>query len=191
MIKIPKTQYPVVDVIINRWSPRSFKDQPIAHESLMTLFEAAQWAPSSMNEQPWRYLYAHRGTPEFEAMHDCLLSGNQPWTRNAAVLILSLVEKTFERNGQSNRHAMHDVGMANAMLFTQATTMNIYGHMMGGYDPEKTVALFGLSDKQEVACYIALGYRDEADQLEEPFKTRELTPRSRKPLDTAATRFFL
>lgn len=191
MIKIPQTQYPVNKELVNRWSPRAFRDARISEEQLMTLFEAAQWAPSSMNEQPWRYMYAHRGTPEFDAMHDCLLDGNKPWTLQASVLVLCVAEKTFERNGNANRHAFHDVGMANANLFVQATSMGIFGHILGGYNFEKTARVFNLNEAQEAVCFLALGFLGDANQLDEPFKTRELTPRSRKPLELIATPFLL
>jgi nitroreductase len=191
MTKIAQTQYPVHPLIRNRWSNRAFLDKPIIDDDLMTLFEAASWAPSSMNEQPWRYRFAHRGTPEFQAMHDCLLEGNQPWTKQAAVMILSSAKLRFERNDKPNRHAFHDVGAANALLFMQATEMNIYGHMMGGYDPDKTKALFGLGEDEEAVCFIALGYLGSPDSLEEPFKTREITPRSRKILGDFVSGFQL
>jgi len=191
MIKIPQTQYPVNKDIVNRWSPRAFSDARISEDQLMTLLEAALWAPSSMNEQPWRYVYAHRGTPEFETMHDCLLDGNKPWTLQASVLILCLAEKAFERNGSPNRHAFHDVGMANANLFAQAISMGIYGHMLGGYDFEKTDKVFNLTGSREAVCFLALGFLGDVNKLDEPFKTRELTPRSRKPLEAIATPFSL
>ncbi len=114
------------------------------------LFEAARWAASANNEQPWQYVYAHRGTPAFEQLWNCL----KPWST-------------------------HDVGMANAQLMLQAAQRDIYGHMMAGFDASQTAELLELSEEQRPVCMIALGYLGEADQLEEPYKTRELTPRNR------------
>lgn len=183
MIKIAETRGPVLDLIKERWSARAFSDQKISEADLHTLIEAASWAPSSMNEQPWRYRYAMQGTDTFEQMWDCLSSGNQPWAKQASVLLLSTAKKNFAKNDSPNRHALHDTGMANAFLMLQATQMKIYGHMMGGYDPVKLQEIFHLPEDEEAVCIIALGYLGTPDQLEEPFRSRELTPRSRKSLE--------
>lgn len=183
MIKIADTRLPVIDLIKDRWSARAFSEQTISEEQMHTLLEAASWAPSSMNEQPWRYRYAMRGTHLFDQFWNCLLPGNQPWAKEAAVLLLSSAKKNFERNGSANRHALHDTGMANAFLMLQATDMKIYGHIMGGYDPAKLQELVSFSDDEEAVCLIALGFLGSPEQLEEPFRSRELTPRSRKELD--------
>jgi nitroreductase len=182
MIKIPQTIYPVLDVIKQRWSARSFSEKAITETEMMTLLEAASWASSSMNEQPWSYIYAHKGTVEFEKIGECLAGGNQPWAKNAAVLVLSVVNTHFASNGQENIHAWYDVGSANILLLLQAASMAIYGHEMGGFSREKVQTLFPLPANKDYTCILALGYLDAAEKLIEPFKTRELTPRSRKPL---------
>lgn len=182
-IKIAKTEHPVIDVIKNRWSARSFSDKPISEKEMHTLFEAASWAFSSSNIQPWHFVYAHKEDKEaFDKLHGCLLGGNQPWTKNAAVLMAVLAHKKLE-NGHENKAAKHDVGSANATLMLQATSMNIYGHVMGGFDANKAVETLNINTEvHEPVVFIALGYLDAAEKLEEPFKTRELTPRTRKPL---------
>lgn len=183
-IKIPKTQFPVSEVVKKRWSARAFSSSPINEATLKTLIEAATWAASSNNEQPWLYTYALKAdTERFEKFHSCLLAGNQPWAKNAAVLLLSCVRTTFAANGKPNKSALHDVGGANTTLMLEAIQHNIYGHMMGGYDVEKTKALFELPEGVEPVIFIALGYLDAPETLEEPFKTRELTARSRKKVD--------
>ncbi len=184
-LKEAQTQYSIHPLLRRRWSARAFAPQPIAEETLMTLLEAASWAPSSMNEQPWVYLFAHKGDAAFNLMADCLLPGNR-WAKNAPLLLLSLARKTFATNGKPNRHALHDVGAANVQLLLQAADMDIYGHQMGGFDMEKTLRTFHISDDLEPVCFIALGYLDDPDTLEEPFRTRELTPRSRKPIGAFA-----
>jgi nitroreductase len=181
-MKIATTINPVHPLIRNRWSARAFADKPIERQTLDTLFEAASWAPSSMNEQPWRYYFAMKGEPAFDQMASCLLNGNEPWAKNAAVLILNTCTLRFKRNDKPNRHAMHDTGAANALLLLQAASMNIYGHQMGGYDPQKTIETFQVPPHTEVVCFMALGYIDHPDTLEEPYRTREITPRSRMQL---------
>jgi len=183
MIKTAVTRLPVIDIIKNRWSARAFSDQNLTEVHLLTLIEAASWAPSSINEQPWRYRYGLKGTFAFGQMWDCLMIGNQPWAKDAAAMVLCTAKKTFEKNGKDNRHAMHDTGMANAFLMLQATQMGIYGHIMGGYDPDKIRKTFQLPDDEEDVCIIALGFLGSPEQLEEPFRTREVTPRSRRAVE--------
>lgn len=180
--KIPQTKYPLHELVTNRWSARSFNSQPISEDILHGIFEAASWTASSMNEQPWRYIYAHRDEEAFAQFVSCLLPGNEPWAKNAAVLILSVARTRFVSNDKTNRHALYDTGAANATLMLQATSHGILGHQMGGFDPTKTREVFELPDDVEPAVFIALGYPGSPEELEEPFKTREQTPRSRKPL---------
>jgi len=183
MIKTATTRLPVIDLIKNRWSARAFSAQNLNDEQLLTLIEAASWAPSSMNEQPWRYRYALRGSAAFEQIWACLLPGNQSWARDAAALLLCTVKKNFSSNDAPNRHAMHDTGMANAFLVLQATGMDIYSHIMGGYDPQKVRETYRFDEDEEAVCIIALGYLGSPEQLEEPFRTRETTPRSRRAIE--------
>jgi nitroreductase len=180
--KIPVTIHPVADFIIQRWSPRAFSAQPITPDTLATLLEAASWAPSSMNEQPWVYLYAHRGSAAFQAYFDCLMPGNQFWADRAAVLLVSLARKNFLANDGHNRHALHDVGAATTQLLLQAASQDIYGHIMGGFDMAKAHDSLGIPDKYEIVAFLALGYIEGPETLNEPFRTREITPRSRKAI---------
>ena len=181
--KIAKTKYPVNELIKNRWSARSFSDKPITQELLNQLFEAASWAPSSMNAQPWRYIYAHRTNKEvFNKMAECLTGGNRAWAHGAAVLILSLAKTTLD-SGHKNGAALHDVGGSNVLLMIEAVDNNIYGHLMGGFDIEKTKKEFKLPEELQPIVFIALGYLDDPDKLAEPYKTREITHRTRKELD--------
>jgi nitroreductase len=188
-IKIAQTKNNVIEVIKNRWSARSFSDKPISVTDMETLFEAASWAFSANNAQPWEFIYAHKEDgAAFDKLHGCLMAGNQPWTKNAAVLIAVLAHKKLE-NGHENRAAKHDVGSANASLMLQATSMGIYGHVMGGFDPGKAIETLSINtDVYEPVVFIALGYLDSPEKLDEPFKTRELTPRTRKPLSEIVKR---
>jgi nitroreductase len=180
--KIPTTIFPVADFVTARWSPRAFSAQPVTSSTLHTLLEAASWAPSSMNEQPWVFLYAHRGSVEFQRFFDCLMPGNQAWADRAAVLLVVLARKSFLANGNPNRHAMFDTGAAVTTLLLQAAAHDIYGHILGGFHMAKAHTELGIPDDYEISSFVALGYIESADTLEEPFKARELQPRSRKPL---------
>jgi nitroreductase len=184
LAKKAKTNYPVHELITKRWSARSFSDDPIDSQKIYTLFEAASWAASSMNEQPWRYKFAIRDdTMEFKKFHNCLFPGNKPWSSSAAVIILSLAKKFYSRTGSINKHYFHDVGAANNNLLLQAASMDIYGHMMAGFDEKKTIETFTLPPDLEPVCFIVLGYLDQAEKLEEPYLSRELQERSRKRLE--------
>ncbi|MCR5887286.1 nitroreductase family protein [Hymenobacter sp. J193] len=181
-MKHAPTTYPVHDLIRKRWSPRAFASYPVAPETLNQVFEAASWAASAMNEQPWRYVYAHHADTEaFQKMVDCLLPGNQPWARHAPVLVLALI-KTDLGNGTPNGAALHDLGMANANLMLEATALGLHGHFMGGFDRDKARQAFQLPENLQPVVMLALGYLGEAEQLEEPFLSREKAPRQRKPL---------
>ncbi|GGG51830.1 nitroreductase family protein [Hymenobacter glacieicola] len=181
-MKHAPTTFPVQETIRKRWSPRSFASYPVAPETLQQVFEAASWAASAMNEQPWRYIYAHHANQEaFQKMVDCLLPGNQPWAKNAPVLILALAKTQYD-NGNPNGAALHDLGLANANLILEATALGLHGHFMGGFDAAKTREAFQIPENLQPVTFIALGYLGAAEQLEEPFLSREKAPRQRKPL---------
>lgn len=188
-VKEAQTTFPVHPLIRERWSARSFSGEPIAESDVKTLLEAASWAFSSMNAQPWEYIYAHRSDSEaFQNLWSCLLPGNQPWSDKAAVLMVSLIRKKFD-NGKTNHSALHDLGAANATLMLQATSMGIYGHLMGGFDRAKATELLGIDPEElEPVVFIALGYLDDPGQLSEPFRSRELAPRSRKGVEEFSAR---
>ncbi len=178
-IKQPQTDYDIHPLMQKRWSPRAFSVREITEEQLHELFEAARWAPSSFNEQPWRYVYAHKNTDGFDQLLACLASGNQAWAHSAAVLMVTMYRKTFSKNGKPNPSAPHDLGMANTQLILQAAHRDIYGHYMAGFDKERVRSLLALDEDTEPLCMGALGYLGDPDQLEEPLKKREYTPRSR------------
>jgi nitroreductase len=176
------TTHPVHELIRKRWSPRSYAATPVAPVTLNQVFEAASWAFSAMNAQPWQYIYAHKADAEaFQNILDTLLPGNQPWAKSAPVLIIALAKTNFD-NGQPNGAALHDLGAANATLFLEATALGLHGHVMGGFDKEKVRRDFNLSEGLEPAVVLALGYLGEAEQLEEPFLSREKAARTRKPV---------
>lgn len=181
-IKTANTQFPVIDLIRNRWSPRSFSDKMIAEKDLLTILEAGSWAPSANNTQPWRQVYAFRGTEGFEKIWSALLPGNQPWTKQAAALIVSVGIKELPDSQQKNAYYLHDAGMFHSFMLLQAQSMDIYGHLMAGFDRHQLASLLGLPATEEVVSVMALGYADAPDKLQEPYKTREISPRTRKSL---------
>lgn len=176
----------MLELIKNRWSARSFSDKLIKDNDLNTILEAATWAFSANNAQPWQFVYAHRGSAEFEAIWGCLAGGNQPWCKDAAALVVCISQDVFE-NGKRNDWALHDLGAANATMMLQATEMQIFGHPMAGFDRAKASTLLGLNPETHTPWVImALGYLDSPDKLNDPYKTRELTPRTRKALKEVA-----
>ncbi|MBK9176281.1 MAG: nitroreductase family protein [Flavobacteriales bacterium] len=188
-IKEARTEHDVHPLIRKRFSPRAFSEEPVTETDLLTLFEAAAWAPSAMNEQPWRFRYALRGTRGFEALHDTLSTGNQPWAPNATAMVAISALKHHARNGAPNATRAFDTGMAVGNLLTQATGMGIHGHLIGGFDYAAASGALGLNAAQEeVICLLVLGRLGEAETLAEPYLTRERTPRMRKPLSEIAQR---
>jgi nitroreductase len=183
MEKLAETQYPIHDLLRRRWSPLAFSDRLVEPWKLQSLFEAARWAPSSFNEQPWSFIVATRDYPEeFDRIVSCLSEGNVPWASRAPVLMLSVASTAFKRNGNSNRHALHDVGSAVSNFIVQATTLGLFVHQMAGFDPEKARQLFEIPEKHEAVTAIALGYPGLADGLPQALQDRQNAPRARKPL---------
>ncbi len=182
-IKAAQTQFDVAPFITDRFSPRAISEKSISNEAMNTIFEAASWSASANNEQPWEFYYAHKNTEGFQKIWESLMGGNQPWAKDAAALVVTVARKTFAANGTANGSALHDLGMANATLLLQARALDIFGHPMGGFDREKATEILNLDEDRMPVCVIALGYLGDAEQLIEPFKTRELSPRSRKTVD--------
>lgn len=181
--KIAETQYPIDDLLKQRWSPLAFSEQKVEAEQLGSILEAARWAASSYNEQPWSFIVATKENPrEFERLLSCLAEGNQVWAKNAPVLMITVAKLHFEKNGKENRHAFHDVGQAVSNLAVQATALGIYIHQMAGFDVPKARELYSIPEGYEPVAAVALGYGAEAETLPENLQQRELAPRFRKPV---------
>lgn len=184
--KPAETQYPIHDLIRRRWSPRAFADRAVAPEVLGSLLEAARWAASSNNEQPWHFIVATKEQErEFAALLDCLNASNQTWAKQAPVLMLSVARLTFD-DGKPNRHAWHDVGQAAASLAIQATALGMVVHQMAGFSVEKARHTFGIPDGFEPVAALAVGYQGDPASLPDRLRERELAPRSREPLSAIA-----
>ncbi len=173
-----------LEAIRERWSPTFFSDRPVTGPELRALFEAARWAPSSMNEQPWRFLHATRETPEaFERMESCLVDNNAQWAQHAALLVMVVVGTRFSRNERENRHAWYDAGLASENLLIQASSMGMQGHPMAGFSRSKAIELFGIPEGFETVTMIALGYPGEREDAPEDVVARQKDERSRRPLE--------
>jgi nitroreductase len=183
MEKPAQTAYPIEDVIARRWSPRAFEEKVIEPDKLKRLFEAARWAPSSNNEQPWRFLVATRDNQsEYEKLFGCLSEGNAKWVFRAPVLMLSVASLLFEDNGKPNRHALHDTGMAVENLVLQATALGLQAHQMAGYDVDRARRECQIPTGFEPVAMIAIGYPGDPAILPDYLRERELKPRDRQPI---------
>ena len=183
MEKPAEATHPIHELLRRRWSPVAFSDRRVDPETIGSLLEAARWAPSSFNEQPWSFIIATKDDPaEYERLLSCLIEFNQQWARKAPVLMLTVASLKFARNQKVNRHAFHDVGLAAANLVVQATSLGLVVHQMAGILPDKAREVFGIPEGHEAVTGIALGYSGDAAKLDEKLRRREQAPRSRKPL---------
>jgi nitroreductase len=170
-------------LIHQRWSPRAYSDKEVTAEDLKKLFEAARWAASSSNEQPWRFLVGRRGDETYQKIFNALVEFNQAWAKSAPVLVLSVAKKTFSAKGTANRHNLHDTGAAMANLALQATAIGLHTHSMAGFDNEQMRASFAIPSDYEVGAVTAIGYFGDPDSLPEHLRKQEVSPRQRKPLE--------
>jgi nitroreductase len=181
-VKTAVPDYPILDLIAKRWSPRAFADRPVESEKLRSLFEAARWAASSFNGQPWRFFVSTRDDAEgFEKLASCLNPGNA-WAKKAPVLALSVASLNFEHNNAPNRSAVHDVGLAVGNLSLQAISMGIYLHQMAGFSVDAARQLLGIPDGYVPVAMIAIGYLGDPGTLPDDLQAREMAVRQRKPL---------
>src|SRR5262249_35314372 len=175
--------HPIHELIARRWSPYAFADRPVSEDDLRSLFEAARWAASSYNEQPWRYIVATRANPaEFERLLSCLVEGNQVWARAAPVLALGCTSLYFALNGKPNAAAVHDLGIASASLTLEATARGLYVHQMIGILPDRARELYHIPEGVQPLTGLAIGYAADPGALPEKLRERDLTPRQRKAL---------
>jgi nitroreductase len=177
------TDYPVNELIASRWSPYSFANRAVSDEDLRSLFEAARWAPSSNNEQPWSYIIAKReDADEFGRLLSCLVVFNQVWAKAASVLALSFSRLNFASNNEPNSAAIHDLGLAAGNLVLEATTRGLSVHQMAGILPDRARELYSVPEGYEPKTAIAIGYAGEPIELPEKLRARDSARRPRKPL---------
>jgi len=183
MSKPAPTDHPVHEIIRQRWSPRAFGDKPIPAEVLRSLFEAARWAPSSSNEQPWAFLVASRDETEAHSrILSTLVEFNQTWAKHASLLGIAVSALAFARNGNANRNAFYDTGAAMAYLTMEATARGLFVHQMAGFDPHKAIDVLSIPAGWEPIAAFVVGYSGDPQSLPETLRERELAERTRKPL---------
>jgi nitroreductase len=174
---------PIHPLIADRRSALAFASTSVEPETLASLMEAARWAPSCMNEQPWSFIVATKeNKSDFDRLLGCLVEFNVQWAQNAPVLLLSVAKSTFESTGELNRHALHDVGQAIANLTFQATVLGLMVHQMAGFDVEKARREFSIPQDYEPVAAAAIGYPGYSAELPEKLRKKDASPRTRKPL---------
>lgn len=170
---------PILDVLSQRWSPRAFSPRAVETEKLTTLFEAARWAPSCYNDQPWSFFVTRRGVDaNHEALLSCLMAANQAWAATAPVLILNCVRKNFSHNGKPNRWAFYDLGLAVGNLLSEATHQGLLVHQMAGFDLELAQRALSLPDDHDAVAVMAIGYLGDPATL--PAGVEEKSPAQRE-----------
>ena len=177
------TDHPINTLISHRWSPRAFDPKPVPADVLRSLFEAARWAPSSSNEQPWAYIVATKdNADDFAKLTSVLVEFNANWASHAPVLAIAVSQLAFAKTGAANRNAQYDTGAATALLCVEATARGLFVHQMAGFDPDKARQVFGIPAGWDAIAAVAIGYPGDPAALPQPYKDRELGPRTRKPL---------
>jgi nitroreductase len=182
--KHAKPDYPINELIASRWSPYVFDDRPISEAQLRSLFEAARWAASSYNEQPWQFIVATKNNLEsFDRLLTCLVEPNQGWAKQAPVLALGVVCTEFRRNSKPNPVAIHDLGLAAATLTLEATARGISVHQMSGILPDTAKKTYDIPDGYTAVTALAIGYSGDADKAPEQLGDFDRNPRTRRPQD--------
>ncbi|MEM9022832.1 MAG: nitroreductase family protein [Bacteroidota bacterium] len=174
--------HPILPVLTKRWSGRAYADRDVDEATLNRLFEAARWAASSYNEQPWRFLVTRQGTRAFQRLLDTLFKGNRGWAANAPVLVATFAARYFQRNGQPNAHYWHDLGLAMGNLTLQATELGLNVHQMAGFERFQLAREFGVPDGFAPVTVAAIGYHGQPDDLPDPFGAMEEAAQVRLPL---------
>lgn len=183
MSKWASADYSVHEFVAKRWSPYGFEDRPVLEDDLRSLFEAARWAASSYNEQPWSYIVATKqDAEEFGRLLSCLVEANQEWAKAAPVLALACTSLYFSRNNKPNAAAVHDLGLAAGNLSFEATARGLNVHQMIGIRPDTAREVFQIPEGIQPVTALAIGYAADPGTLPATFKERDLTPRRRKPL---------
>lgn len=173
----------VLPAVLNRWSARAFSDRDVSADDLKRVFEAARWAASSRNEQPWRYFVGRRGSQTYQKIYSTLAPANQVWAGAAPVLIFGVASTKFVHNGSENRVALYDLGAATSYLTLQAAALGLTTHQMAGFDEKKALEVFAIPEGYEAGAVVALGYQGEPSALSnQHLLEMETSPRTRKPL---------
>lgn len=181
--KIAMPDHSIHELLQKRWSPRAFAETAVSSDELCRLFEAARWAASAFNAQPWHFIVAQKeSTEEFQQIVNCLMPGNVPWASKAPVLAISVAQIYNAERERPMAYGWHDTGLAVQNLIVQATSMDLYVHQMAGFDKEKAKETFNIPEHYQAVSALAIGYLGAADELPENYQEGEVKPRDRKPL---------
>lgn len=181
VLKYRKSDYPIDPILLDRWSPRSMSGESLSEEEIFSLFEAARWAPSSYNEQPWRFLYATRGSAEWPLFFDLMIDFNKGWTKNAGLIGVIISHKVFERNKKPSHTHSFDTGAAWMSLAIEGSSRGLVVHGMEGFDYEKAKTVLEIPEDYHVEAMFAVGKRAPVSALPAELQERE-TPSSRKSI---------
>lgn len=182
-----KSSYSILPLFLERNASRAFSKESLAEEELMTLFEAARWAPSCYNNQPWRFVYVKKGDENWQMIFECLVEFNQSWCQYADVLVVVISKGIFERNGKISESASFDTGSAWMSLALEATRRHIIAHGMKGYDTHKLATLLHIKPPFQIEAMIAIGKAGNKEELPEELRKME-TASNRKPLEEMVAR---
>ncbi len=181
------TQTPITEVIANRWSGRAYDaEKAVTQQQIVSMLEAARWAPSCFGDQPWRLIVWDKNTDStaWQQAFDCLVPGNQAWVKDAPILVLVCADTLFAHNQKPNRFAQYDTGAAAENLCLQAQALGLMAHQMGGYDADAARKAFNVPEQYTLMAMISVGHPADVLSLTGEVLARETAPRSRKPLET-------
>ena len=182
-VKEAHPDHTIEAVLAKRWSPYGFAKKDVATEDLLGILEAARWAPSSYNEQPWRYILARRSDlAAFEKLLSCLVDGNQAWAKHVPVLLIGIAMMKFARNGKPNKAAAHDLGLAAGNMCVEATARGLFVHQMIGIVPERVRELYNVPEDAEPLTAVAIGHLGDGNSIPSPLQGRDREPRTRRPV---------
>lgn len=171
------------ELMTKRWSPRGFSEKEVKDEQVNELLEAARWAPSAYNEQPWRFVVGKKGTEKYNKILESLNEWNQIWAKHAPLLILNVAKKEFSHNNTPNRTAEYDLGQAVFAMVLRAVDLGLAAHQMSGFDHDKMMTNLNIPNGFEAVSVIAIGYLGDDSQLPEDMKKMEKRERIRKPIN--------
>ena len=184
--KIANTDFPIHDLLARRWSARAFSTKTVEKSKLLSILEAARWAPSSRNEQPWRYVvFTDDNLEKLDKARSILLEINN-YAKRAPILICAITKRTYSDNRIYNKLHFHDLGAANENMFLESFNQGLIMHEMGGFNRDKARELFNIPDDYEVGIMIAIGYQDSHEILPKRYREKANSPRERKPLSEIA-----
>ena len=188
--EVRKADYPIESLLLDRWSPRAMSGEDVPTEELMSLFEAARWAPSSFNAQQWRALYARRGTEHWPKFFDLLVDGNKSWARNAAALVVFISRTTFEYNNEPSVSHSYDTGAAWLCFALQGFRQGLVVHGMEGFDYERAREELKIPREFHVEAMAAVGRPGPKDVLPEKLQTKESPNSRRKVMESVCEGIF-